>query len=184
MDAGHVALAALCRREAAGAADREELAAKPLLIALAQQVVEPDAVAADHHQVCRPQTVTEQMNLDSVPGFQKLPLSRDDHETIGSAEGRHRAGAFSHRIGSERCGLRLIGGDETNEEIFRAATLGINPYRQSGQDNILTVLRTVGETAEHRRNELAEGEDRRRWKAGQNHNGNDAAFLTHGSEAE
>ena len=51
MDAGDVALAALGGFQPGEAADGEELRAHARLLQLAEQVIEPDAVAADDDEV-------------------------------------------------------------------------------------------------------------------------------------
>jgi hypothetical protein len=56
MDPGQIALAAPRRLQPPGRSDRQELGPQMPLLELPQQVVQPDAVAADHHQIGDSQT--------------------------------------------------------------------------------------------------------------------------------
>ena len=67
MDAGDVALAALGRFESSQAADGEEFRSHTDLVHLAEQEVEPDAVAADHDEVGKLQFPPEQLHAEHRP---------------------------------------------------------------------------------------------------------------------
>ena len=51
MNARHIAFTTLGGREPRGASHREEFRAHATLLQLAQQIVETDTVATDHHEV-------------------------------------------------------------------------------------------------------------------------------------
>ncbi len=101
MDSRHIAFATLGGVQSCRAADREKLGAHALLLQLAEQVVEADAVAADHHEIGQLQLSAEKLNVDARAGFDNLLVTADRRETVGAAERRDAAGPLSHRIRDE-----------------------------------------------------------------------------------
>ena len=91
MDAGDVALAALGGFESGQAADGEELRSHTDLVHLAEQEIEPDAMAADHDEVRKLQLPPEQLHADHRPGRNDLLVTADRGEAVGAAERRHAA---------------------------------------------------------------------------------------------
>src|SRR6516165_4940014 len=127
MHAGQVALAAARGRQPAAAADREELAAPALFLQATQQVIQADTVTADHDQIGGLNALREQMYLHALSSFEILPLARDDHEAIRPAERGDGARAFAHRIRDQaRFARSVLAADESDEEIFRPPTFGID----------------------------------------------------------
>src|SRR5262249_43027843 len=62
--------------------------------------------------------------------------------------------------------------------------LGVDTHWETGRYDVIAVVGATGETADNGRDELAEGEDRRGRKARQDHDGDGAARLPNGGEAE
>ena len=101
MDAGDITFAALGRLESGKAADGHELRTDALLFQLAEQIVEADAVTADHNQVCEPQTPAQQPHRDRRSRGHDFLVLADRREAVGAAERRDAAGALAHRIRGE-----------------------------------------------------------------------------------
>ena len=66
VDARDIAFAALGGIQSGGAADGEKLRAHALLLQFAKQVIETDAVAADHDEIGQLQIAAEQLDLDDA----------------------------------------------------------------------------------------------------------------------
>src|SRR5262249_49145272 len=144
VNACQVALAPTRGRESAGAADGEKLASPAGLLQTAPHVLQADAVAANDDHVGGLHALRKQMYLHRLACFQVLALARDNHESVRATECGDRAGALAHRIGDERrcrlaCALvaarrastvtspgTASGGDKSDEEILRPATLGVD----------------------------------------------------------
>ena len=107
MDSCDITLAALGGVQPRRAADREELGVHALLLQFAEQVVQADAVTANHHQVGQLQIPAEQLDVDERACLDNLFVPPDRREAVGTAERRDAAGSLSHRIRGERRSLRL-----------------------------------------------------------------------------
>ncbi len=77
MNAGDVALAALCRRKAAGASDIQCLDRDSLQHQSSDQQIQTNAMTADHDEVRRLMSRPNQRNLDRRSGRQHLRLRSD-----------------------------------------------------------------------------------------------------------
>ena len=64
MNARDIAFAALGGIQSAGAAHRQKLRAHALPLQFSQQVIERDAVAADHHQIGQLQIAAQKLDVD------------------------------------------------------------------------------------------------------------------------
>ena len=73
MDAREIAFTALGGVQSRRAADGEKLRAHALLLQLAEQVVEADAVAADHDEIGQLQLAAEQLNVDERARLRRSP---------------------------------------------------------------------------------------------------------------
>ena len=102
VDARDIAFAALGGVQSCGAADGEKLRAHASLLQFAEQVVEPDAVAADHDEIGQLQFAAEKLHVDDRAGLDDLFVPADRREAVGAAERRDAAGPLSHRIRGER----------------------------------------------------------------------------------
>ena len=102
MDARDIAFAALGGVQSGRAADGEKLRAHALPLQLAQQVIEADAVAADHDQIGQLQFAAQKLDVDDRSGLNDLLVPADRGEAVGAAERGDAAGPLSHRVRRER----------------------------------------------------------------------------------
>ncbi len=113
MDGSDVAFAAFRRGKTAGAADIEQLERNPLALQAACNDVEPDAMAADDHQIRQTMRAADELDLDRRSGGEALHLLADRDEPVGLAEGGDRPRALGDRIGGERA----VGARATSDTI-------------------------------------------------------------------
>ena len=171
MDARDITFAAPGGVQSCRAADREKLGAHALLLQLAKQIVEADAVAPDHHEVGQLQVAAEKLNVDEGARLDDLLVPADRREAVGAAERRDAAGPLSHRIGGERRSGRLVRSlDQPDQQILGAADLAVDLDRQSGRHHGPLLGAPTGQQPKHRRDELVKRENRRRRKAGEHDN--------------
>src|SRR6202011_113880 len=102
VDARHITFAAPGGVQSGRAAHGEKLGAPASLLQLAEQVVEANAVAPDHHQVSQLQPPSEKLDLDESARRDNLLMPADRRETVGTAECPYAAGPLSHRIRGQR----------------------------------------------------------------------------------
>ncbi len=100
---------------------------------------------------------------ENRPCLNNLFVPADRGEAIGAAEGGNTAGSLSHRIRDKRRSPV----HKSDEDILRPANLAIH-FTANLADTVMSFLRTAPrQQANHRRDELVKGEDRRSRKAWQ-----------------
>ena len=133
VDARDIAFAALGGIQSGGAAHGEKLRAHALPLQFSQQVIESDAVAADHDQIGQLQFAAEKLDVDDRPGLNDLFMPADRGEAVGAAERGDAAGSLSHRIRRERRSLPVVGRlDQSDQQVLRPANLAIDLDGESG----------------------------------------------------
>src|SRR5579862_426795 len=102
MDSRHITFATPGSVQSRRAAHSEKLRVHALLLQFAEQVVEADTVAPDHHEVCQLQLPAEKLNVDEGTCLDNLLVPSDRREAIGAAERGDATGSLSHRIRGQR----------------------------------------------------------------------------------
>jgi len=152
---GDVALATPRRLHPAHAAHMQGLRRPALPHEFAHQRVEPGAVAADADEIGRSQVRREQLHLHLAAGVDDLGMRLDADEPVGRTERGDRPGALAHRIGHPA--FRAL--DEAHQQVLGTPALGVDPHRHARAHRRATLRSQPGEGAQHRRDELMEGED-------------------------
>src|SRR5262245_14594690 len=98
MNACDVAFTTLGGFEPGKAADGDELRSHAAFLQFAKEVVEADAVAADHDEIRELQLATEQLHGDDSACRHDLFVAIDRRKPIGAAEGRDAPRALAHGI--------------------------------------------------------------------------------------
>src|SRR6187455_1780852 len=105
MNPGDIALSSPDCLEPRHAPDGEKLRPHAALFQFAEQVIEPDAVTPDHHEVGKLQLAVEQRHGHDRSGRNDFLVTADGGEAVGSAERGNAPGALTHWIRDKRrCG--------------------------------------------------------------------------------
>ena len=156
MNPGQVALAPARGGDPARAADVERLDREPLALQPANDQVQPEAVAADQHEVRRTDAPTDELDLDRGAAGHELRLAWHGDEPVGLAERGDAAGALGSRVGGEaRLGL-----DQRDHEKLGPAALGCRADREGRGHGFPFVRRQAGHGPDQGSHEGMKGNDR------------------------
>ena len=150
----------------------------PLLLQLAEQVVEPDAVAADHDEIGQLQLPAEQLHVDHRPGWTisswrpmvVKPSARLNVVTLpdpGPSETRERGRLRTGAGIRSGCRPRIASTRPTSRYSVRPISLFTFTASRACTVARASSRRGPPSPTDHRRDELVEREDRRRREAGQ-----------------
>src|SRR4029078_4539153 len=98
-----------------------------MLLELAEQIVESDAVAADDDEIRKLQLAIEELHVDERAGRHDLFVAADRRDAIGAAERRDAAGPLAHGVCSQTARARPLAldraGNQTDEQVLRPPDL-------------------------------------------------------------
>ncbi len=170
VNAGDIAFAAFGRVEAAGAAYGKKLRADAVLLQFAEEVVEPNALAADDDEIGQLKVAAQKLDADDGSGLNDLFVAADGGESVGAAEGGDTARPLAHGICRKgypavvRCCLH-----QPDEEVFRSADLAVHFDGETSLNNCARLRTPAGEQPDDRRDEFMKRKDRRGREPGQHH---------------
>ena len=171
MHPSQIAFAAPDGIESRGRADRQEFRAESRLLQPTQQMIQPDAMAADHDQIGQRQVAAQQLDLNDRRLLDDLLMPADGHEPVGMAKGGDRTGALAHRVRGQRDAVIgfFAALNKADQQILGAADLRVDFNRQPGRHDRRRFDSAASQPAEDGCHELVKREDRRRGEPGQDH---------------
>ena len=160
MNTGKIAFPSPGRIQSRRAANGNELGPNPLELEFPQQIIQRNAVAADHDEIRQLKTAAQQLHLKDGSGFNDFFVPAYRGKAIGAAECGDTAGALAHGICGQ-CGAASLPWSfhKPDENVFCAADLTVQLHGQLRGDDRAFFRTLSSQHANDRSNEFVKREN-------------------------